>query len=213
VTTIDLRGIGDAVRRDASEEGATVAALARLALIDEIGPDLSQSPGRRRSVRGKRRLSRWSSSRRDYGILMPNQRIPSVNLFVHLFRAELDAARQARARHDAAAEFARLERAHVLAQSDPMQHVRVHAAMLLWGMRQRRVGEIFGQLVRIAGAATKTMAGLVPRGNHWWHQRERLSSHARSIRPAAHLGHRAPIVVPAPAGLPRPHEALHGTTP
>lgn len=80
-------------------------------------------------------------------------------------RAELDAARRARAQHDAAGEFVCLERAHVLAQSDTMQHVRVHAAMLLWGMRQRRVGEIFGQLVRIAGAATKTMVGLVPRGN------------------------------------------------
>lgn len=80
-------------------------------------------------------------------------------------RAELDAARRARAQHDAAGEFARLERAHVLAQSDTMQHVRVHAAMLLWGMRQRRAREVFGQLIRIAGAATKTSVGLVPRGN------------------------------------------------
>ncbi len=36
--TIDLRGIGDAVRRAASERGATVAALARQALIHEVGP-------------------------------------------------------------------------------------------------------------------------------------------------------------------------------
>jgi hypothetical protein len=58
-----------------------------------------------------------------------------------------------------------LERAHVLAQSDTLQHVRVHAAMLLWGMRQRRGREVRGQLFRIAGAATKTILGLVPRGN------------------------------------------------
>jgi hypothetical protein len=36
--TIDLRGIGDAVRQAATERGATVAALARQALIHEIGP-------------------------------------------------------------------------------------------------------------------------------------------------------------------------------
>jgi hypothetical protein len=53
----------------------------------------------------------------------------------------------------------------VLAQSDTWQHVRVHAAMLLWGIRQRHAGEIFGQLVRIIGAATKTRIGLVPQGN------------------------------------------------
>jgi hypothetical protein len=96
-------------------------------------------------------------------------RCESTHSFGQLVRpfvqAELDAARQARAQHDAAAEFVCLERAHVLAQSDTMQHVRVHAAMLMWGVRQRRTGEIFGQLVRIAGAATKTMVGLVPRGN------------------------------------------------
>lgn len=86
----------------------------------------------------------------------------SIRPFV---QAELDAARRARAQHDAAGEFACLERAHVLAQSDSLQHVRVHAAMLLWGTRQRRVGEIFGQLVRIAGAVTMTMVGLVPQGN------------------------------------------------
>lgn len=85
-----------------------------------------------------------------------------IRPFVH---AELDAARQARAQHDAAGEFVCLERAHVLAQSSTLQHVRIHAEMLLWGMRQRRVREIFGQLVRIAGAATKTIVGLVPQGN------------------------------------------------
>jgi hypothetical protein len=80
-------------------------------------------------------------------------------------RTELDAARRAAAQHDSAGEFACLERAHVLAQSDTVQHVRVHVAMLLWGMRQRCAQEIFGQLMRIAGAATKTMFGLVPHGN------------------------------------------------
>ena len=80
-------------------------------------------------------------------------------------QAELDAARRARARHDAAGEFTGLERAHVLSQGDTLRHVRVHAAMLVWGIRQRSAREVFGQVVRIVGAATKTVIGLVPNGN------------------------------------------------
>ena len=46
-----------------------------------------------------------------------------------------------------------------------VQHVRVHAEMLLWGIRQRSAREVLGQAVRIIGAATKTFVGLVPHGN------------------------------------------------
>jgi Protein of unknown function (DUF3703) len=80
-------------------------------------------------------------------------------------QAQIDAARHARALHDASGEFACLERAHVLSQTDTLQHVRVHVAMLLWGLRQRSAHEVFGQAVRIVGAATKTVFGLVPPGN------------------------------------------------
>ena len=80
-------------------------------------------------------------------------------------QAEIDAARHARALHDASGEFACLERAHVLSQADTLQHVRVHAAMLAWGIRQRSAREVIGQLLRIVGAATKTFIGLVPHGN------------------------------------------------
>ena len=37
--------------------------------------------------------------------------------------------------------------------------------MLLWAVKQGNIGEFFGQLFRIAGAATKTVFGLVPHGN------------------------------------------------
>jgi len=79
-------------------------------------------------------------------------------------QSELDAARHARSRHDASGEFACLERAHVLSQADTLLHVRVHAAMLLWGVRQRSAREVLGQSVRVVAAATKTI-GLVPHGN------------------------------------------------
>ena len=80
-------------------------------------------------------------------------------------QAELDAARDARALRDASGEFAYLERAHVLSQSNTLQHVRVHTEMLLWGLRQRSAREVFGQVFRTIGAATKTFVGLVPHGN------------------------------------------------
>ena len=79
--------------------------------------------------------------------------------------AEIDAARGAEARGDIAAAFAHLERAHVLGQASTRLHVRVHWLMLVWGLHQRRVGEVAAQLLRVAGAVTKTAVGLVPAGN------------------------------------------------
>lgn len=79
--------------------------------------------------------------------------------------AELRAADEADAAGQAAEAFAHLERAHVLGQASTRQHVRVHWRMLLWGLRRGDVRECAGQLVRIAGAATKTAIGLVPHGN------------------------------------------------
>jgi hypothetical protein len=78
---------------------------------------------------------------------------------------ELAKAAQARVQHDPAAEFSHLERAHVVGQASTYWHVRVHGMMLIWGLRNRSAREVWGQLMRIAGAATKTVFGLVPKGN------------------------------------------------
>lgn len=78
-------------------------------------------------------------------------------------QSELDAAAAPEAMP--AARFHRLERAHVLSQVSTLEHVRVHWHMLVWGVRQRRAREVAGQILRIAGAATKTALGLVPAGN------------------------------------------------
>lgn len=64
-----------------------------------------------------------------------------------------------------ARQFAHLERAHILGQYSTRDHVRVHMAMLRWGIAQRDFREVAGQLIRIAAAATKTMFGWVPTGN------------------------------------------------
>lgn len=79
--------------------------------------------------------------------------------------AELQAAAAEEAAGRAAFAFKHLERAHVLGQASTIQHVRVHWRMLGWGVRQRKVRECLGQVVRIVGAATKTAIGLVPHGN------------------------------------------------
>ena len=66
---------------------------------------------------------------------------------------------------DPACEFAHLERAHVLGQASTREHVRVHWRMLTWAVRHHDAREFFGQVFRLAGAATKTFIGLVPTGN------------------------------------------------
>jgi len=79
--------------------------------------------------------------------------------------AELQASRHAERKGNSTLAFTHLERAHVLGQSSTAEHVRVHWRMFAWGWRHRRVRECAGQLLRIAGAATKTAFGLVPAGN------------------------------------------------
>ena len=79
--------------------------------------------------------------------------------------AELQTATALSAQGQAQPAFTHLERAHVLGQAATVHHVRVHWRMFLWGLQQRNVKECLGQLLRIAGAATKTAFGLVPHGN------------------------------------------------
>lgn len=66
---------------------------------------------------------------------------------------------------EVAASFTHLERAHVLGQASTFHHVRVHVLMLCWAMKHRVWKEAQGQVLRIVGAATKTVFGWVPTGN------------------------------------------------
>lgn len=79
--------------------------------------------------------------------------------------AELERARALSSSGHAALAFQHLERAHVLGQASTVEHVRAHWHMLAWGLRNRSAPEVLGQVLRLAGAATKTAIGLVPRGN------------------------------------------------
>jgi len=78
--------------------------------------------------------------------------------------AELSAARWQEQRGNADLAARHLERAHILGQASTVEHVRVHAAMLGWALRQRSARELLGQAWRLAGAALKTWLW-VPPGN------------------------------------------------
>ncbi len=80
-------------------------------------------------------------------------------------KEELALAKQSRAKGDVKSEFEHLENAHVLGQESTYHHVKVHWLMFNWGIRQKDLREVLGQTLRIIGAMTKTMIGLVPRGN------------------------------------------------
>lgn len=79
--------------------------------------------------------------------------------------AELRAAAAAEIEGRASEGFRHLERAHVLGQWSAAQHVRVHIRMLMWGIRQKDLHEVMGQVGRVIGAAAGTWVGLVPHGN------------------------------------------------
>jgi hypothetical protein len=78
---------------------------------------------------------------------------------------EIDRAAAAEREGDFERAFSCLERAHVLGQASTREHVRVHWLMFVWGLKRHDAREVFGQVVRLIGAATKTAVGLVPAGN------------------------------------------------
>lgn len=79
--------------------------------------------------------------------------------------SEIALASTARERSDINTEFKHLENIHVVGQESTYWHVKAHVLMLFWALRNNKPKEIFGQLFRIIGAATKTAVGLVPQGN------------------------------------------------
>jgi len=61
--------------------------------------------------------------------------------------------------------FRHLERAHILGQASTVEHTRVHLRMLKLGLKMHSLREIYGQIIRVIGAATKTPLGIYPSGN------------------------------------------------
>ncbi len=61
--------------------------------------------------------------------------------------------------------FHHLERAHVLGQASTYHHTRIHFRMLKLAFKLGSPREIWGQIIRIIGASTKTPFGIYPTGN------------------------------------------------
>lgn len=58
-----------------------------------------------------------------------------------------------------------LERAHILGQRFVWPHVKVHYEMLRFGLKQKDLREILGQLIRIPGGFIGSLINKVPIGN------------------------------------------------
>ncbi|WP_282165065.1 DUF3703 domain-containing protein [Cellulophaga baltica] len=58
-----------------------------------------------------------------------------------------------------------LERTHILGQSYPIEHSYTHWLMLKFGLRQRNIKEVFGQVIRLLVGGWKSFIDHVPLGN------------------------------------------------
>jgi hypothetical protein len=79
--------------------------------------------------------------------------------------AEVEKAANLVAKNDLDSAFRHLERSHVLGQAITYEHTRVHFLMLKIGWKRKDWREIFGQIFRLIGSATKTPFGIYPTGN------------------------------------------------
>jgi hypothetical protein len=58
-----------------------------------------------------------------------------------------------------------LERAHIIGQSWPVEHSRVHWMMLKFGIKVKNRREILGQIPRLILGGVKSFVGHIPVGN------------------------------------------------
>lgn len=97
---------------------------------------------------------------------LPRQPKPSNPAAIRqAWAVERRAAQKARADGDVSRERRHLERAHILSQPFALLHVRTHAAMLGFGVRNRDGREITGQLLRLLVAGPGSVMRRYPLGN------------------------------------------------
>jgi len=100
--------------------------------------------------------------------------------------SEIVMSDSAAARDELHTAFHHLERAHVLGQTFTLSHTRVHWRMLKLALKMNSPREIWGQIVRIIGASTKTPLGIYPTGNTggsnvWFFQRQPIPKDLQAI--------------------------------
>ena len=75
-----------------------------------------------------------------------------------LYRSSLQSGNLPKAWHH-------LERSHILGQSYPLEHTYTHWLMLKFGLRQRNIKEVLGQVLRLLVGGWKSFIDHVPIGN------------------------------------------------
>lgn len=81
------------------------------------------------------------------------------------FLAELNLYKEALSKQNFATAWKHLERAHVIGQSYPIAHSKVHWLMLKFGFKTKNTKEIIGQLPRLFFGGVKSFVGVIPVGN------------------------------------------------
>lgn len=78
---------------------------------------------------------------------------------------ELAIAEELTTSGDPHSAFHHLERAHVLGQASTYHHTRIHWRMLKLAFKLGSIREVWGQIIQLVGASTKTPFGIYPTGN------------------------------------------------
>ncbi|GAA4644842.1 hypothetical protein GCM10023115_28020 [Pontixanthobacter gangjinensis] len=66
---------------------------------------------------------------------------------------------------DLASAWTHLERSHILGHEYPFEHTCSHWQMLKFGVKNRDLREVLGQLPRLLVGGIKSFSGVIPRGN------------------------------------------------
>jgi hypothetical protein len=78
---------------------------------------------------------------------------------------ELNQYRSAMVDGDLTKAWYHLEHSHILGQSYPIEHTYTHWLMLKFGVRQKNLKEVVGQLIRLLVGGWKSFIDRVPLGN------------------------------------------------
>jgi hypothetical protein len=82
-----------------------------------------------------------------------------------LIATEMAAYRTARAANDSVMAWTALERAHIVSQPYWGPHLSNHWIMLQFAVVERNIGEVIGQIARLALAPLGSLTGRIPVGN------------------------------------------------
>lgn len=78
---------------------------------------------------------------------------------------ELELYRISLLKSDLSKAWHHLERSHILGQSYPYEHTYSHWLMLKFGLRQKNLKEVLGQILRLIVGGWKSFIDHVPTGN------------------------------------------------